>query len=297
MLKKLLSLALAPVLLLSLCACAPSAPTEPDTTTQFTSGGFALSVPNEYADLLIVDTSVEGQFFHVSEKASVEAAWDLFPDDETVGGGFLFGIGQVSQDEFYEMMMYGMTGADVFARDGNGNYYIYYHPTDVQLLRLEYTDTDWELWADLCEWAGQMKQTFIDDNPGLTGYERTYSDIDCVLHHIVYGEKTARLTTKYVDVIYEPDLSQPLPYLDQLLVDVLYFTYSSGELNPEGNYISLAVPDALPFTSFDFFIDEGQQQYIRQNFDDIEPVYYVASRNGEEFPVGQVVADWLTSLN
>ena len=77
MLKKLVSLSLALTLCLSLCACASSAPTEIDTTTKFTSEGFTLSVPNEYADLLIVDTTVsagiDGTFFSVHEKASVEA--------------------------------------------------------------------------------------------------------------------------------------------------------------------------------------------------------------------------------
>ena len=54
--KKLISAFLTLTLTLSLCACNSSVPTETDTTTKFISEGFTLSVPNEYADLLLVDT-------------------------------------------------------------------------------------------------------------------------------------------------------------------------------------------------------------------------------------------------
>lgn len=300
MLKKLLNLSLVLALSLSLCACTPSTPTQVDTTTKFTSEGFTLSIPNEYVDLLIVDTTgskgKDGTFFSVHEKASVEAAKVLFPEDETAGGGFLFGIGRVNEDEFHEMMMYGMTGADVFAKDGKGNYYIYYHPTDVQLLRVEYTDADWEQWINLCNWA-DIKPTLLAENPSLIPYERTYSDVDCALHYIAYGEASARLTKKHGDVVYAPELSASMPYVEQLLDDVMFYSSpDSGDLDLEGDYITLSVPELSGYASFDFFTDEGQQQHIRL-YRGLETCYYVASKNGKEFPAGKVVADWLTSLN
>lgn len=294
------------ILVLTLCACAPTTPVEIDTTTKFEREGFTLSIPNEYADLLIVDT--EGTawgndtFFRVSEKASVEAAKELWPDDPTAGGGFLFAIGRVDETKFHEMMMYGMTGSDVFARDWDGNYYIYYHPTDVQLLRSgEYTEADWEQWTALCLWSNGIKQTFVADNPTLVAYERTYADIDCALHYIAYGEGSARLHYSHGDAIYTPERTDSMPYLEQLLDDVLYPRYQSGELNFDGGYITLIAPEMFGNYSFDFFTDEGQQHIIRQNFhlsDDaeIESVFYVASKNGDFFPAGKVVAEWLDSL-
>lgn len=299
MLKKLLTLLLALAISLSLCACIPSTPTEIDTTTKFTSEGFTLSIPNEYVDLLIVDTTVtDGQrstFFSVHEKASVEASKVLWPDDETMGGGFLFSIGRVNEDEFHEMMMWGMTGADVFARDNEGNYYIYYHPTDVQLIRVEYTDADWEQWMELCEWAN-IKPAFTKENPSLIPYERTYSDVDCFLHDITYGDGFALLTKKNGDEIYAPERSDSMPYLEQLLNDVLFYPLQSApDFDLEGDYITLDVPEMYRHASFDFFVGEGQQQYIRM-YMGVEARYFVASRNGEEFPAGQVVADWLSSL-
>ena len=284
-------------LLLCLCSCSLSTPSQADTTTRFTSAGFTLSIPNEYVDLLIVDTTIsngrDGTFFSVREKASVEAVKELWPGDE--GGGFLFGIGRVNEDVFHEMMMWGMTGADVFARDGEGNYYIYYHPTDVQLVRVEYTEADWEQWTDLCEWAADADLTFLLENHSLRPYERTYSDVDCFLHFVTYGEGSIQLTKKRGDAVYTPDLSESMPYLEQLLDDVLFHTVQGGDFDPTGDYITLDASGMYRHGSFDFFIDEGQQQYIRL-YQGLETSYFVASRDGSFFPAGQVLSDWLTSL-
>lgn len=161
------------VLVLTLCACAPTTPVETDTTTKFTARGLTLSIPNEYMDLLLVEVPDEIGFyryiFSVHEKASVEAGKELYPG-ENVGGGFLFAIGQVDSEGLQELRDIDMTGAEILATDAQGNYYIYYHPTDVQLLRVEYTDADWEQWIALGEWATQMKQDFLSQNPHLTPY-------------------------------------------------------------------------------------------------------------------------------
>ena len=290
-------------LVLTLCACAPTQPVETDTTTKFESAGFTLSIPNEYVDLLLVDTTVhtepDGTFFSVHEKASVEAAQEIWPDDPTMGGGFLFGIGRVDEAIFHEMMIWGMTGADVFARDYEGNYYIYYHPTDVQLIRAgEYTEADWQQWTQLGLWSNGVKQTFISDNSGLVAYERTYADVDCALHYIAYGEGSAHLTAMGGDAVYAPERSDSMPYVEQLLDDVMFYSVTDmgDEFDPEGDYITLRAPEMFIYLSFDFFTDEGQQHIIRQNFDNTDSVYYIASRDGEFFPAGKIVADWLASL-
>lgn len=296
--KKFIRSVLSLALVLSLCACTPSTPTEIDTTTKFTSEGFTLSIPNEYTDLLLVDTTVsdakDGTFFSVREKASVEAVKQLWPGDE--GGGFLFGIGRVDETVFHDMMIWGMTGADVFARDEDGNYYIYYHPTDVQLVRVEYTEADWEQWTDLCEWAADVDVTFLFENHSLRPYSRTYSDVDCALHYVAYGEGAAHLTRKGSDAVYAPPLSDSMPYLEQLLDDVLFHAVQGGDFDLTGDYITLDVSDMYRYASFDFFLDEGQQQYIRL-YQGLETSYFVASKNGSFFPAGQVMADWLTSLS
>lgn len=301
MLKKLLSLSLTLTLSLFLCACTPTVPAEDtNTTTKFTSQGFTLSIPNEYVDLLVVDTTVsegkDGTFFSVHEKASVEASKALWPDDDTMVGGFLFGIGRVDEAAFHNMMIWGMNGADVFARDEEGNYYVRYHPTDVQLVRVEYTEADWEQWGNLCKWA-DIEPVFMEENPSLIPYERTYSDVDCYLHLIAYGEGCIQLTKKRSDAVYTPELADSMPYLEQLLDDVLFHSATKiDDLNLEGDYIALDASGMYRNASFHFFVDEGQQQYIRL-YQGLETRYFVASKNGDFFPAGQIVADWLDSLN
>ena len=84
-LKKLLSVTLALSLALALAACGKKAPAPVagEEFTVYTSQGYTLSVPNEYTDLLLIDTTVtEGpgsMFFTVREKASVEAVKKLYP--------------------------------------------------------------------------------------------------------------------------------------------------------------------------------------------------------------------------
>ena len=288
-------------LLLCLCGCSASVPAETDTTTRFVSNGFTLSVPNEYVDILSIDTTVhesaQGTFFSVHEKASQEAAKVLFPG-ENAGGGFLFGIGMVREEQFHEMMMWGMTGADVFARDGAGNCFIYYFPTDVQMIRVgNYTDADWKQWSDLCHWAAGVKVSFPLENPTLTPYVRTYSDVDCVLHCIAYGDSAAQLRSKGSDAVCVPHRAVGQPYVEQLLDDVLFHRVVDDAFDLQGDFVSLTLPDFYGSTSFDFFTGEGEQQYIRENIQDIDPIYYAASRDGAFFPAGRILADWYATAN
>ena len=104
-----------------------------------------LTVPEEYKDELIVktgeETGIEGGLFSYYEKASVEAEKALAGEDGEAydGAGWLFAIGTVSAEKLHEMLCGDMSGAEVFAEDEDGNYYIFYHPTDVRIVREDNT--------------------------------------------------------------------------------------------------------------------------------------------------------------
>jgi hypothetical protein len=116
------------------------------------------------------------------------------------------------------------------------------------------------------------------------------------LHYAAYGDGFALLTKKNGDSVYAPERSDSMPYLEQLLDDVLFYPLQRDpDFDLEGDYITLTAPEAYAHASFDFFVDEGQQQYIRM-YMGLEANYFVASKDGEFFPAGQVVADWLNSL-
>ena len=284
---------LALVLALTLCACTPSTPADADTT--ITNAGMTLSVPPEYHDLLLVDLdsgfSLRKMHFRVSEKASVEAAKARWPDDETMGGGFLFGIGRVTEDEFRDMMCGEMAGAEVFAVDEEGNYYMYYHPTDVQLIRdgVVETEADWALWTELCEWAVGAPDRFMADNPGLTSLRRTNTSLDICLNRLLYWEDVAfTLTHSSMSAAIFPTHEQSLPHLERLTA--CQVSDADGATTPEGAYITLHIPDEN--ARFDFFLD-GSGLFREFFFDGSSALYRIDCDSG--IPAGQIALDWYSA--
>ena len=162
--------ALALFLLLSFTACGAkdeeSAPSEVETV--YTNGGMKLTIPEEYAALLLVETpenDADGILFAVAEKASVEAA-----GGDGYGAGELFRIGVVSEDALREMLRGDLSGVEPFASDADGMHYIYYHPTDVRFTRgsVEQMREDQAQWDALNEWAwASVRDAFVSEN-GLT---------------------------------------------------------------------------------------------------------------------------------
>lgn len=294
--KPLFAGAFALVLVLSLCACTPSAPTEVDTTTKFTSAGFTLSVPNEYVDLLIVDTTAtdgpRSMFFSAHEKASVEASKALWPDDDTMVGGFLFGIGRVTEDEFRDVMCREMAGSEVFAVDEDGNYYMYYHPTDVQLIRdgVVETEADWALWTELCEWAAGAPDRFMADNPGLTSLRRTNTSLDICLNRLLYWEDVAfTLTHSSMSAAISPTHEQSLPHLERLTA--CQVSNADEATVPDSEYITLHIPDEN--ARFDFFLD-GNGLFREFFFDGSSALYRMDCDSGT--PAGQIALDWYSAV-
>lgn len=291
------------ILMLSLAACGDKtpAPVVGEEYTTYTSAGYTLSVPNEYTDLLLIDTTVtEGRgsmFFSVREKASVEASKKLFPGEQA-SGGFLFGIGKLDAEEFKYALCGDMSGMEVFARDDAGNCYMYYHPTDVQLVREgDYTDADWEQWAELGQWAATAAETFIVENEGLAPYYRSNTDLDIYLNRLAYlpEEYEFTLTRPGTDKALVPSTELSRPWLEQLMNG----TFAGAEIEkaPDCEYISLNLPDAQ--VRFDFFLsDNGEANYVRQVWtwdEDMEALYLAIYDDGTL--AGQTMLGWyLTAM-
>ena len=293
--KTLTSLAAAFVLVLSLCACTDSGLIQRPPVS-FTSQGTTLVVPAMYADLMTVNTTPtpgeRSTFFSVYETASLEAAKEMDPN--SVGGGFLFGIGTIDYDTFMEMMCEPVTGAEVFARDDAGNYYMYYYPTDAQMIRNgEYTNVDWDQWYSLYDWGLTVPESFLADNPHLTPYSRSYTDLDLVLCRVLRQQLEIALCPYEGDYMYASTDEQAAPFLAQFL-DEVEFIPPEGEVFPSGEYIKLFIPSLV--WTFDFFTEEGNTHYIRQTFGDAGDVLWVATRNGEPFPIADIIAQWTDSV-
>lgn len=132
----------------------------PQVWGEYENNGLHISVQPKYNDLINVDLDTgDGMMFSFVEKASQEAGgFD--------GSGWLFGISAAKEEEVHKLLCGDMSGEEVFAKDHDGNYYIYSHPTDVRYARAtpEEMERDQKQWTMLCEWAESMKDKFIEQN-------------------------------------------------------------------------------------------------------------------------------------
>lgn len=176
--KRFFALLLAGLMCLSAGCGQPSAPTDemPDTTEITDPRKLEWSIPDEYLDLLIVETDFEDVDEHtitllsVREKASVEAfVADGGSED---GTGFLFGITAMDQIGFEQFLQYDIPGTFVFARSG-GWYFAKTFATDVQYYRpgreLDRNSADWATWTELHGLGETVCQDFLTRN-GLEAY-------------------------------------------------------------------------------------------------------------------------------
>ena len=133
-----------------------------------------LAVPQEYSELLYyslygIPDDESGILITVSEKASVDAA--QAQGEEFEGAGLLFSIGRLTEEEARQLVTDDIPGAEIFAKDENGWYYVYYHPTDVRFVRetVEQMYEDQEIWTKLNEWAStRVREDIIQYSEGLT---------------------------------------------------------------------------------------------------------------------------------
>jgi hypothetical protein len=305
--KSLLGLILAAALALSLAACGSTgtqgaggagegaddtaSPSGGAAAQTYENGGFKLSVPAEYDALVIVDTAREDALFSVSEKASAEAAKALGEDYD--GAGWLFSIGRVGEAELHEMLCYDMSGAEAFAKGDDGQYYIFYHPTDVRIVRESYEDMEEDMkeWTALNEWGAAAPAAFIAENPGLTPEKRGNTALDMYLARIAYmgGVNYAIEDKGSADV-----LGADAPEYAERLINGVTFEPADDAEAPDGEYISLTFPD--DGTRFDFFLAEGKENYVRQVWSDGYEQLYKATFADGASKASEIVCEWHDAL-
>ena len=240
----------------------------------YNAGGLKVSIPEDIADKLVVElpeNSERGYLISVSEKASIEAAkaegytWN--------GAGWLFSIGTMTEEQYHEAICEDMTGFKVFAKDNNGVYYMYYHPTDVRLVREgnAYDEENLKAWGDLNEWANSMTDKIIADN-GLTPEKHGNTILDIYLARMFYRDNVNYTvsTTQYGPK--EPKGVKAADYIEPL-VNGAVFTPLNDEEAPDSEYVVLNFPEDN--IRFDFFFMEGKENYIRQVWsnDEYEMLY------------------------
>ena len=268
--------------------------TEADGVVSYTNGGLTLNIPAEFDSLVQVTTpegNEDGTLFSVSELASLEWGEKQHPGEDW-GDGWLFGIGRIDEDAFHEMLCYDMSGAIPFAEDGNGSYYVFYHPTDVRFVRESYDidsdSADWQQWSALNEWAWTVQDTFAADN-GLTLCSFTNTAVDMCLAQVAYMDEPYTLTALDYGTLTDED-ADVSAYPDRLLDGVTFEMVESG-LRPDGEYIILELPQTGE--CLEFFLAEGN--YVREVYDGEETLYQ-ASYFDSETDTAMVAREWYDAL-
>lgn len=260
--------------------------------TSYTNDGLTLSVTEEFADKVLVKTpenDEKGILFSVSEKESVEAAKaEGYP---WKSAGWLFDISRISEDEMHKLRCDDIPGYNIFAEDTDGNYYIYMQPTDVRVVREDYNDAAaLERWTAANRWAHSVRETFITENEGLTSIKFSYTSLDAYLARIMYTDdiKYTVSTTEFGR--QQPDGIKASDYIAPLTHDVIY-TSARDEETPDGEYLVLDFPDIN--LRFDFFFEEGKENYIRQVwFNGEHEMLYKAEFTDKNIKASEIMNDF-----
>jgi len=259
--------------------------------------GLTLTIPEEYAGLVIAEAPENDEFgylFTVSEKASVEAGQLQHPGEDW-GDGWLFSIGRVDEETLHTLLCGDMFGAHLFAADGE-SYYLAYYPTDVRIVREDYSilgdpdSEDWQQWSALTEWARTVPETFLEENEGLTPSARGNSDVDVYLSRIAYLEDEHYSLAYLSHGELDPAGTDPLPYVDRLL-DGADFTYTEDEA-PDGEYVVLNLIDEE--VRLDFFLAEGN--YVREVYGDGYEILFQGTYADGETVASDIMLEWYDAL-
>ncbi len=256
--------------------------------------GLNLTIPGDKAELVIADTlagSESGALFTVAEKASVEAAEAKGLDYD--GAGWLFDIRKVSAEELQELLCGDMSGMDPFAKDGENNYYLFCHPTDVRIEREgDITEEDMAAWTSLNEWKAGIPEAFIAEN-GLEPFTAGNTEPEIALNRILCGLEPYTVSTLEF-LALEPGDVDPAPFVKQLLEGVYAYT---DEEAPDGEYVVLTLTDQD--TRFDFFFAPDGQNLIRKvvSLEDYESeeLFRVEFADGETTANG-IMSAWYDAL-
>ena len=258
----------------------------PQIWGEYENGGLTLEIQPRYNDLITVKTHEKddsGILFTVSETASLQAGgYD--------GAGWLFSIGTIDEAKLHKMLCYDMSGAEVFAKDGEGTYYVYGHPTDVRFERSspEEFESGIKQWAMLCEWAAGVPEKLRDNN-GLEYASFGNTEVEMRLARAAWmeGVDATLSTTEYGPL----SLSgvDGTPWADFVLQGA--FWEADPSETPDGEYVVLDFPkDEL---RVDFFFAPGN--YARVVSGEREQLYQ-AMWYDEELSFAEAMQDWYYAL-
>ena len=277
-------------------APAPAAAVQEVRSHWYESQGLKLRVPEAYAGLLVTELNPpeEGRFLAVAEKASVEAAQKEGAVDS--GAGWIFSLARVTEEELHRKLCEVMTGAELIAKDAEGGYYLYHHPTDVRYMREspEAMKRDQEQWVKLNAWGWDYAHgDFIKDN-NLTPVTADNSNIGIHLARFIYGPAEAYTLCKNEEVPVLADAGfSPLPYVEKLLYGASYRGTTGMQLR-KFKYYTLVLP--REGVQLDFFTGKDGESYVQEMHEGKTNYQYRITFEDKNTKAYDVMTKWLSDL-
>lgn len=258
--------------------------------------GWRVSVPYGFDNRLVTEMPMgaDGTFFVVSEKASIEAARKK---GETVEGvGWIFSLGMVSEAKLHEILCGEMAGAVLFAKDYNGNYFIYYHPTDVRYVRSDAwrMEKDQEKWSEINAWAwSDVRDSFISLNSGLVKLTADNSDVGVCLAKIMYEPGTEYTISQNGKKTASAKSFSAVPYGEKLLYGASYEMLRKKTF-PKDGYVSLELPkEGL---RLDFYTDGAGKTFVREVRQGSKDLVYEAVYEDGNLRAADVLSAWQKAM-
>ena len=267
-----------------------------------------VAIPEKYKEELIARTGEEIEevdtIIAVYEKASIEVNKAIDEDLQDDSAGWLFSIGMVSEDELHDMLCGDMSNARVFAKDANNTYYVFYHPSDVSMVRKsdDYTEDELNHWSELTEWADSVPKTLMEENSSLTAVNYDNSEVSMMLNCAAYMEDEVYSISTAKDGERKPAGKDAVPFVERLTRDVT-ITYAEPKEKPDGEYITISFPEDE--VRFDFFLTEGKKNYIRQVYvmegeeggiEEVDGELFVAEFADGKTNAADIMQEWYDSL-
>ena len=219
-----------------------------DEGSVFVNSGMRLTVPNEYAPLVLISQGSplfgRDNLFSAREIASMEAGQKVHPGEDW-GDGALFGIGRLTEDEAHEILCDEILNVRQIGRDAEDYYYFCFYPTDVRLMREDMENLigtpDLQQWADLNDWAAAVPEQFLKDNPGVQPWPYRDTEVTTYLARIAYRDGQTEYSLIYDYLELTPRGTEGASFAADLAENVGY-EYCIDEEAPDGEYQVVYLP-------------------------------------------------------
>ena len=224
-------------------------------TVSYASQGLTLAIPEEYDELLIVDTEPKQQdaLFRVLQRSSWVNGQKGHPGEDW-GDGLLFVVYKVGEEGLIRELRAHPTPASLAGRDREGNYYLIGYPSDVRFVGedpqiITPSDPGLPEWKALNFWAAGIGEAICAANSdALIPMEKAFCGLEHVLAVLLEDGAEAPLPEYFRFVSPEgaategADVAEKFDFARRILLEGSSCWLPEDTPAPEGRPIRLETP-------------------------------------------------------